>query len=74
MKSKTFNNSNNLTSDLELSASSDYWTAVRIDYAASILWKLPLVFFLSCLHLPLLKHKWNHVNMFETGVVRANEC
>ena len=21
-----------------------------------------------------LKHLWNHENMFETGVVRANEC
>ena len=21
-----------------------------------------------------LKHFWNHENMFETGVVRANEC
>ena len=24
--------------------------------------------------LQLLKHLWNHENMFETGVVRANEC
>ena len=21
-----------------------------------------------------LEHLWNHANMFETGVVRANEC
>ena len=29
---------------------------------------------LSTVELQLLKHLWNHENMFETGVVRANEC
>ena len=29
---------------------------------------------LHAVELQWLKHLWNHANMFETGVVRANEC
>ena len=28
----------------------------------------------NTVELPWLEHLWNHENMFETGVVRANEC
>ena len=31
-------------------------------------------FFSLKLWLQWLQHLWNHENMFETGVVRANEC
>ena len=30
--------------------------------------------YLNTVELGWLEHLWNHVNMFETGVVRANEC
>ena len=29
---------------------------------------------LSTVHLQWLEHLWNHENVFETGVVRGNEC
>ena len=43
--------------------------------------QLPSPWFLDCtigyvdtVELQWLEHLWNHENMFETGVVRANEC
>ena len=30
--------------------------------------------FLYKIELQWVEHLWNHENMFETGVVRANEC
>ena len=29
---------------------------------------------INTVELQWLEHLWNHENMFETGVVRANEC
>ena len=31
-------------------------------------------FLQNTVELQWLEHLWNHENMFETGVVRANEC
>ena len=30
--------------------------------------------YLYKVELQRLEHLWNHINMFETGVVRVNEC
>ena len=33
-----------------------------------------IIFTVTTVQLQWLEHLWNHVNMFETGVVRADEC
>ena len=33
-----------------------------------------VIFNVDTVELRWLEHPWNHENMFETGVVRANEC
>ena len=38
------------------------------------LWKGLHKYLKTTVELQWLEHLWNHENMFETGVVRANEC
>ena len=41
-----------------------------------IMTSLPVevLLYITTVELQWLDHLWNHENMFETGVVRANEC
>ena len=56
------------------------WSIVCDDLPMELLpWKQywnshATVNFLRTAQLQWLEHRWNHENMFETGVVRANEC
>ena len=53
---------------------------IAISVSKSLVFWLQIMFYCSVNVLPYivephrLKHLWNYENMFETGVVRANEC
>ena len=45
-----------------------------MNLCVSFIMPLSIYFIINTVELQWLEHLWDHENMFETGVVRANEC